>query len=45
MRIRWPITALLQAESRFIRISGSDSIGKLTAALDRLTRNAQRKTA
>jgi len=35
MRLRWCVTALLEAEGRFIRISGASHIDKLAAALDR----------
>ena len=45
MRIRWSVTALLEAEQRFIRISGADCVDKLTAALDRLALSTQRRSA
>jgi|SRR5438105_4655054 len=41
MRIRWCVTALIEAEQRFIRISGSDLIRHLTTALDRLDQRAE----
>ena len=45
MRIRWSVTALLEAEQRFIRISGANCTDKLTAALDRLAPSTQRRSA
>lgn len=45
MRIRWCINGLMEAEQRFIRISGAQSIDKLTAALDRLDHRDHRLTA
>ena len=45
MRIRWSVTALTEAEQRFIRISGADSVDKLITALDRLRPSTQRKSA
>jgi putative transposase len=45
MRIRWCVTALVEAEQRFIRISGADSADKLTTALDALRHSSELKTA
>ena len=45
MRLRWCISGLVEAEGRFIRISGADQISHLAAALDRQLRSNQEKIA
>lgn len=45
MRLRWCVNGLMEAEQRFIRISGAKSIDVLTMALDRLPGVSSRLTA
>ena len=45
MRLRWCISGLVEAESRFIRISGADQISTLADALDRQRSSNQEKIA
>jgi putative transposase len=45
MRLRWAISGLVEAESRFIRISGASEISKLARALDRHRSVIQEKIA
>lgn len=45
MRLRWCISGLVEAEARFIRISGADQISHLAAALDRQLHSNQENIA